>query len=95
MEIKQVEELVDITGQNIRFYDSKGLLNPGRADNGYREYDLNDVKRLKEIKLLRKIGISVEDIKLILEGKLEFELSLTRHRDALSDSVNSIENMKL
>ena len=93
MKIKQVEELVDITGKNIRFYESKGLLNPGRADNGYREYDLNDVKRLKEIKLLRKIGISVEDIKLILEGKLEFELSLTRHRDALSDSVNSIENM--
>ena len=77
MKIKQVEELVDITGKNIRFYESKGLLNPGRADNGYREYDLNDVKRLKEIKLLRKIGISVEDIKLILEGKLDFELSLT------------------
>ena len=93
MKIKQVEELVDITGKNIRFYESKGLLNPGRADNGYREYDLNDVKRLKEIKLLRKIGISVEDIKLILEGKLDFEVSLTRHRDTLRDSVNSIENM--
>ena len=36
MKIKQVEELVDITGKNIRFYESKELLNPGSADNGYR-----------------------------------------------------------
>ena len=76
MKIKQVEELVDITGKNIRFYESKGLLNPGRADNGYREY-----------------GISVEDIKLILEEKLNLEVSLTRHKDTLRYSLKSIENM--
>jgi len=38
MNIKQVEKLTGISSQNIRFYESQGLLTPERADNGYREY---------------------------------------------------------
>ena len=73
MKIKQVEELVGITSKNIRFYESQGLLTPERADNGYREYHQDNIEVLKKIKLLRKIGISVEDIKSVLQcyfGKL-------------------------
>lgn len=55
MKIKQVEELVGITKKNIRFYEDQGLLEVKRADNGYREYGLEDVKRLQEIRLLRKL----------------------------------------
>lgn len=43
MKIKQVEELVGITKKNIRFYEEQGLLEVKRAENGYREYSLNDV----------------------------------------------------
>ena len=43
MKIKQVEELVGITKKNIRFYEDQGLLEVKRAENGYREYSLNDV----------------------------------------------------
>ena len=56
MKIKQVEELVGITKKNIRFYEDQGLLEVKRADNGYREYGLEDVKRLQEIRLLRKLA---------------------------------------
>ena len=38
MKINQVEELVDISKKNIRFYEDQGLLNPSRnPENGYRE----------------------------------------------------------
>ena len=57
MKIQQVEELVSISKKNIRFYEEQGLLSPGRAENGYREYGQGDVLRLKEIKLLRKLAI--------------------------------------
>ena len=43
MKIKQVEELVGITKKNIRFYESQGLLDVERAENGYREYHKEDI----------------------------------------------------
>ena len=54
MKIKQVEELVGITRKNIRFYEEQGLLSVERAENGYREYSLKDVKRLQEIRFFKK-----------------------------------------
>ena len=60
MKIKQVEELVGITRKNIRFYEDQGLLNVERAENGYREYHQADVIRLQEIKLFRKMDISID-----------------------------------
>lgn len=69
MKIKQVEELVGITRKNIRFYEDQGLLNVERAENGYREYHQADVIRLQEIKLFRKMDISIEEMKLLFEKK--------------------------
>ena len=68
MKIQQVEELVGISKKNIRFYEEQGLLSPGRAENGYREYGREDVRRLQQIKLLRKLAVPIEDIR---EGKLD------------------------
>ena len=80
MKIKQVEELVGITKKNIRFYEDQGLLEVKRADNGYREYGLEDVKRLQEIRLLRKLAIPIEDMRRMYSGEkslrscLEFQM---------------------
>ena len=81
MKIKEVEKITGITSKNIRFYEKEGLLLPGRnAENKYREYSSEDVKRLKEIKLLRKFGMSLTDIKGIQDGSLEFAKCLQRYR---------------
>jgi len=37
-------------------------------DNGYRNYSDDDISVLKEIRVLRKLGISIADIKNILAG---------------------------
>jgi len=79
MKIKYVEELVGITKKNIRFYEEQGLLSPGRADNGYREYSDGDVKRLKQIKFLRKLYVPVEEIRMVLNGGISLEDCLGRH----------------
>ena len=67
MKIKQVEELVGITRKNIRFYEEQGLLNVERAENGYREYHTADIARLQEIKLFRKMDISIEEMRALFE----------------------------
>ena len=95
MKIKQVEELVDITRKNIRFYEEQGLLSVGRAENGYREYGMEDVKRLKQIRLLRRLSIPIEDIKLLFHGKYTLEDVLERQQVQLEHQKESIHRTQL
>lgn len=96
MKIQQVEELVGISKKNIRFYEEQGLLSPGRAENGYREYGREDVLRLKEIKLLRKLAVPIEDIRAVLKGQGSLEACLTRQLrefDRQRESLSAMEGM--
>ncbi|MDO4313955.1 MAG: MerR family transcriptional regulator [Eubacteriales bacterium] len=95
MKIKHVEELVGITRKNIRFYEEQGLLNPERADNGYREYHEADIKRLKQIKLLRKLSIPIEEIKKVLSGEKGLDMCLHRHLGELERQKESLEQMQM
>lgn len=94
MKIKQVEELVGITSKNIRFYEEQGLLSPERAENGYREYHQEHVDTLKKIKLLQKLGVSVEEIKRALAGTLSLQECLERHLRLLEKEQENLTNME-
>lgn len=94
MKIKHVEELVDISKKNIRFYEEQGLLSPERAENGYREYHEADIKRLKQIKLLRKLAIPIEEIKKVLSGERSLETCLEYHLEELEHQKESLEQMQ-
>ena len=93
MKIKQVEELVGITSKNIRFYESQGLIIPERAENGYREYRQKNIDTLKKIKLLRKLGVSVDEIKSVLSEETALEECLERHIDILEKERDNLTNM--
>jgi DNA-binding transcriptional MerR regulator len=96
MKIQQVEELAGISKKNIRFYEEQGLLSPGRAENGYREYGQADVLRLKQIKLLRKLAVPIEDIRSLLKGESSLDTCLTRQLrefDRQRDSLAAMEGM--
>lgn len=94
MKIRHVEELVGITGKNIRFYEQQGLLAPKRAENGYREYGQEDVDRLLRIKLLRKLGVSIESISALLRGDIRLEDCLDRHLDELDRQKENLIKMQ-
>ena len=94
MKIKQAEELVGITSKNIRFYEEQGLLFPERAENGYREYRQQDIEILKKIKLLRKFGVSVEEIKAVLEEKKTLSDVLSNQIEAFEKEKENISHME-
>ena len=94
MKIKQVEELVGITRKNIRFYEDPGLLNVERAENGYREYHQEDVIRLQEIKLFRKMDISIEEMKLLFEKKKSLQICLEQHLKELEHRKEGLLKMQ-
>lgn len=67
--ISEIAKIFNITTNKIRFYEKKGLLLPFReVDSEYRKFDENDVVRLQSILLYRSIGLSIDNIKDILEN---------------------------
>ena len=95
MKIYQVEELVGITKKNIRFYEDKGLLNPDRnPENDYREYSLEDVRLLEKIKLLRKLSVPIEEIKLLETGKLSITQCMNQQIERLEKEQQNVQVMK-
>ena len=94
MKIKQVEELVGITKKNIRFYEDQGLLNVERAENGYREYHKEDIARLQEIKLFRKMDISIEEMKSLFEKKKSLQICLEQHLKELEHRREGLMKMQ-
>ena len=80
MKINEVEALVGITKKNIRFYEAEGLLAPRRnSENGYRDYGEAEVDTLRRIKLLRKLGLPLEDIRQMLSGAHTVGDGMRRH----------------
>lgn len=92
MKIGEVAKETGISISNIRFYEKKGLLNPRRQEeSGYREYDEEDVRQLKEIMLLRKLGISIESIYLMYQGQAEYVSLLRRQEEALQEQMEMLQ----
>lgn len=52
----------------LLYYDSIGLLEARRADNGYRVYSDEDIERLGRIISLRSAGLPLGEISLCLES---------------------------
>lgn len=93
MKINQVEQLVGITKKNIRFYEEQGLLSPGRnRENGYRDYTEEDVKKLEQIKLLRKLGLPLEEIRMMQAGKSTVADSMKRHLVTLEREEQNVKH---
>ena len=81
--IREVTEITGITVNALRYYDSKGLLHPTvRNSEGRKEwlYDDEAVRRAKRILLLRKIGIPVENIAVVIEGAEKMDETILRSR---------------
>ena len=80
LKINEVEALVGITKKNIRFYEAEGLLAPRRnSDNGYRDYGEAEVETLRRIKLLRKLGFPLEEIRQMQTGSRTVGDGMRRH----------------
>lgn len=102
MKINEVESLVNITKKNIRFYEEQGLLSPQRnTENGYRNYSEEDVQVLRQIKLLRKLGVPIEEIRHMLtgthtvgDGMRRHLVSLEREKQNLEHSISFCRNLQ-
>ncbi|MGN0968908.1 MAG: MerR family transcriptional regulator [Oscillospiraceae bacterium] len=92
MKINEVESLVGVTRRNIRFYENEGLLTPARnKQNGYREYGEAEVEELKKIKLLRKLGVPLDEIRRMQAGPGTVADGMCRHLITLEREKQDLE----
>jgi len=69
MLINEASKLTNLTKKAIEYYLEQKLVNPNRLENGYRDFSEDDIECLKKIYVLRKLGLSTEEIKSVLADK--------------------------
>ena len=94
MKIKEVENRVGMTRANIRYYEQEGLLKPTiRNENNYREYSEEDVEQLQRIKILRLLGVSPSDIKLLNGNAISMEELMQKRLKELEKEAKAIQDI--
>lgn len=92
MKINEVEALAGIAKKNIRFYEEQGLLSPKRnPENGYRDYGEEEVLVLRRIRLLRKLDVPIDEIRLMLSGTHTVADGMRRHLISLERSQRNLQ----
>lgn len=68
MKIGELAKISGLTTKTIRYYELHRLLDePQRTMSGYRLYGQGDVERLEFIKKAKRLGLSLEEIRDILD----------------------------
>ena len=68
IKIKEVSDKYGITTKTLRYYEKMGIIQSHRThDYAYRMYDEEALKRLEQILILRRLSVSIKDIKCIFD----------------------------
>lgn len=86
--IGEFSKLTKTTIRTLRYYDEIGLLKPNMIDKftGYRFYETDQLIKLHYIQALRQIGLSIEEIKLILSGSSTKNILEKRKSELLNEA---------
>lgn len=76
----EIQNKTGLTRKAIEYYEEKGLINPQKTENGYRDYSENDLEVLIKVSLFRKLGISVTEIKNYLSNGISSLSSVLRRK---------------
>jgi MerR family transcriptional regulator, thiopeptide resistance regulator len=67
--VGDLARLTGLTVRTLRYYDQIGLFSPsGHSDTGHRLYNEADIRRLQQILSLKDLGLSLEEIQMVLKG---------------------------
>lgn len=90
--IGEMAELFHISSRTLRLYHDMGLLVPWEIDEetGYRYYSSKQFERLEKILQMRSLGISLKQIKSMLDGNnlSVFEALLSERIDQLNERIS-------
>ena len=88
-------KLCDVSVRTVQFYDSKGLLKPSElSEGGRRVYHEEELSKLNMICLLKKLGLSLDAIKGIMESANSAKILMLLLDEQEKHIDNEIANMQ-
>lgn len=99
MLIGEIAAFFGVSRKAMRLYEKKGIIKPVKVDaeNGYRYYSAEQVQQLNALLELKTLGFSLDEIKMILDGKtakVSLLEMLEKKRRAWQEAVDSAEYKK-
>ena len=90
--IGEVAKILNLTVPTIRFYDKEGLLPYLQRNNGNaRRFSEKDVEFLRIIKVLKKSGLQIKDIKKFFQWCMEGESTIKNRYELFLNQKEIIE----
>lgn len=97
--VTELARRADVTPATIRYYSRVGLLDPVRnGDNGYRCFSRADLRRLVFIRQAQLLGLTIGDIKSVLETRTNGEVQCSQveslvkqHRAGIRDRIADLQ----
>lgn len=91
--VQKLSKIAGISTRTLRYYDEIELLKPLKINSsGYRIYGQNEVNKLQQILFYRELGISLENIKNIINSPTFDSLSaLKEHHNKLLTKRKQID----
>lgn len=93
--IGEFSKLTKTTIKTLRYYDEAGLLKPEYIDpfTNYRFYTTNQLVALHRIQAFRQVGLSIDEIKLLLSGGNVDEIMKKCKQEVLRELRNSQDQL--
>jgi DNA-binding transcriptional MerR regulator len=90
--VQRLGRLAGISSRTLRYYDEIGILKPARINSsGYRIYGQDQVDRLQQILFYRELGISLDNIREIMNNPTFDRLeALKGHRSELLEKKRQL-----
>lgn len=91
----EVQNKTGLTRKAIEYYEEKGLIDPVRLENGYRDYSEKDVEILEKVALFTKLGLSLKEIREIIfdGGSLSSVLRTKQYELSVEEKKKEILEM--
>ncbi|MBW9212011.1 MULTISPECIES: MerR family transcriptional regulator [Terrabacteria group] len=88
----KIQKKTGLTRKTIKCYEEKGLIQPLKLENGYRDYRDEDLVTPNIISLFRKVGLSISEIEKCLSSNGNSLSSLLRKKqNIIDDKIALIE----
>ncbi len=102
MRIQELSRQTGVPVKTIRYYEEIGLIPPpARGENNYRQYDEQDVERLRLVAGARRLDLSLDEIREILalrdrrEAPCRVMLERLEHKaDEIAERIRSLQKME-
>lgn len=96
MTIGEAATSLGVTRRMILNYEDKGLLKPDKKEgmNGNRYYTADSLSRIRTIRVLQDLGLSLDEIKCYYDGKTDLVPLIARLEKLRDELTLNIEKLK-